>query len=78
MIIVEKNSAITYLKKRGITKQYLKAKEHILNDNFRAVNLKKRQPSSENIWYFRINKKYRALAEKVDDTLFVFHISDHQ
>lgn len=78
MIVVEKKSVVLYLKKRNIVKPYLKAKEHIVSGNFRAVNLKKRQPYSENIWYFRITKKYRALAEKVGETLYVFHISDHQ
>jgi ribosomal protein S19E (S16A) len=79
MIILEKNGDIVeYLKKRNIVKQYLKAKKNILNNNFKTVNLKKRQPQSESIWYFRISKKYRALAEKVGDKLYVFKISDHQ
>ncbi len=78
MIVFEKNSVISYLKKRDLTKLYLKAKENILSGNFRAVDLKKRHPYSENIWYFRISKKYRALAEKVDEKLYVFHISNHQ
>ncbi len=78
MIVLEKPIVITYLKKRGLIAKYLKAKNNIIGDDFRAVDLKKRQPYSDNIWYFRIDKKYRALAEKVDDTLYVFHISDHQ
>ena len=73
MNVVEKNSVITYLKKRNLTKQYLKAKQHIISNNFRAVDLKKRQPYSEDIWYFRITKKYRALAEKIEET-FIFFI----
>lgn len=77
MIVVEKSNIVVYLKK-NLTKQYLKVKQDICDNNFRAVDLKKRQPYSDNIWYFRINKKYRAFAEKVDNTLFVFHISDHQ
>ena len=78
MKILEKPDVIDYLIKRGISKQYLKAKENIVSGNFKAVDLKKRQPYSENIWYFRISKKYRALAERVGDTLYVFNISDHQ
>jgi len=78
MNILENKKVILAIKKYGITKQYLKAKENILSGNYYAVDLKKRQPHSENIWYFRISKKYRALAERVNDTLYVFHISDHQ
>ena len=61
-----------------MTLQYLQAKHNILNNNYKAVDLRKRKPKTDNIWYFKINKKYRALAEKVDDTLYVFTISDHQ
>jgi hypothetical protein len=78
MIVVEKTSVGIYLKKRNLTKQYLKVKQDIVNDNYKAVDLKKRKPHSNNIWYFRITKKYRAFAEKIDNTLYVFHISDHQ
>lgn len=41
MNVVEKNSVINYLKKRNLTKQYLKTKQHIISDNFRAVDLKR-------------------------------------
>ena len=78
MKVFENEKVINSIKKRGIIKQYLKAKENILSGNFHAVDLKKRQPHSENIWYFRITRKYRALAERVGDKLYVFHISDHQ
>jgi len=78
MIVTEKPVVISYLKKRGLVLKYLKAKNNILKGNFRAVDLKKRMPHSDDIWYFRIDKKYRALAEKVDNKLFVFLISDHQ
>jgi hypothetical protein len=54
------------------------AKKQIVQGNFKAVNLKKRQPYVENLWYFRITGKYRAIAERVGNKLYVFHISDHQ
>lgn len=41
MIVVENKKVITYLKKRNIAPQYLKAKNNILNNNFNAVDLKK-------------------------------------
>jgi len=79
MNVVEKKKVIRkYLEQRNILKAYLKAKENIMAGNYEAVDLKKRNPKSSNIWYFRITKKYRALAEKQGDTLYVFHISDHQ
>ena len=78
MNVVEKNSVIAYLKKRNIVSPYLKAKKQLVQGNFKAVNLKKRQPYSENLWYFRITGKYRAIAERVGNKLYVFHISDHQ
>lgn len=57
MNVFEKSTVEKYLRKRNILKQYLKVKQDIKNDNFKAVNLKKRKPYSEEIWYFRINKK---------------------
>ena len=78
MIVKENSYLISYIKKRGLGSRYLKAKNNIQSGNYHAVDLKKRTPRKNNIWYFRISKKYRALAEKVDTTLYVFHISDHQ
>jgi hypothetical protein len=78
MIVKENSNVVSYIKKRGLTSQYLKAKKNLVNGDYRAVDLKKRVPRKNNIWYFRITKKYRALAEKVGNTLYVFNISDHQ
>ena len=78
MIVTEKSAVISYLKKRGLVSKYLKAKNNILQGNYRAVDLIKRMPHTDDIWYFRIDKKYRALAERVDNKLYVFLISDHQ
>lgn len=55
--------SIEYLKKRRLEKQYLKAKNLILAGRFSNVDLKIREPKKERIWYFRINKQFRALCE---------------
>lgn len=78
MIILEKKRIITYIRARKLEKEYLKAKNYLKKGNYKAVNLRKKIPKSEDIWYFRITKKYRALAEKKGNTLYVFKISDHQ
>ncbi|MGB1000343.1 MAG: hypothetical protein ACPGVE_08425, partial [Flavobacteriales bacterium] len=69
---------IAYLYKRQLTDLYLKAKRKIENNDFKSVRLKKRQPYSENIIYFRLDRKYRAFATRENDALYVFKISDHQ
>ncbi|QMU63182.1 MAG: hypothetical protein GKR88_02095 [Flavobacteriaceae bacterium] len=78
MNVIEKKGVIASLKKRNLVAQYLKAKDNILAGNYTVVDLKKRKPKSANVWYFRITRKYRALAEKKENTLYVFYISDHQ
>ena len=78
MKIVETKEVKDYLTSCGILKAYKKAKIYILNDDLQQVRLKKRKPYSYNVWYFRITKKYRAFAQMKEDTLYVFHISDHQ
>ncbi len=76
--IQENDEITTYLVKRGILKQYLKAKEYLLSGNTKIVDLKIRQPKREEIWQFRITKKYRAFCYFEDDMLCVIEISDHQ
>ena len=54
--------SLQYIRERQLTKQYLKAKKYILSGNLKNVDLKLREPKTEGIWYFRINKQYRAYA----------------
>ncbi len=67
-----------YLQSRNILKQFKKASEKIKSSDYTGLDLKKREPKSDNIWSFRITKKYRALATKSGQTLKVFPIDDHQ
>lgn len=69
---------VDYLHKRGLTERYQKAKRLLSDDLFGAVSLKKRNPKPAGVWYFRINKQYRALCIREKDTLIVFSIDDHQ
>lgn len=55
--------SVDYLKKRRLDKQYFKAKKLILAGSFSNVDLKIREPKKDRIWYFRINRQFRALCE---------------
>jgi len=55
--------SLAYLKARNLEKQYKKAKNLILAGNFKNVDLKLREPKKNRVWYFRINRQFRALCE---------------
>ena len=76
--IIERKDAVLYLEKRNLLKQYKKAKNFLLLKHFSLVNFKKRNPSKNKIWYFRINRQFRALAYFDNDILIVFDIDNHQ
>lgn len=61
--IIISQKLIEYLQSRKLEKQYLKAKEYILSGNGKNVDLKLREPKSEKIWYFRINRQFRAVGK---------------
>ncbi len=69
---------IDYLIKRNLDKQYKKAKALILSGNLKIVDFKIRQPKSAGLYYFRINKQYRALAKRNNKTLYIISIDNHQ
>ncbi len=66
------------LKKYSILKQYLKAKRFILAWNTYIVDLKIRQPKSNRIYYFRINKQFRAWWVLQGEVLKIYKIDNHQ
>ncbi len=77
--IFERKEVFDYLFKRGLVKQYKKAKRFLLAGSSQQVQFKKRNPAGNGIWYFRINKKYRALCVfNKENDLIVFEIDDHQ
>ena len=71
-------SILNYLKKSNILQQYLKQKQNLLSGNIKNSNLKKRQPFIKQMYYFRINKKYRAIGRIKNNYFVVTEISDHQ
>ena len=79
MKVYEKKSVVPYLESRQLTKAYLKAKSYIEQGMYELVDLRKREPKSLNVFYFRINRKYRAFGYiNKNHELIVTDISDHQ
>jgi len=79
--IIELDDVFTYLKTRGLLKQYKKAKKTLLSWDTKTVLFKKRKPKTSKIYQFRINKKYRAFWYfdiYGKDIFRVIEISDHQ
>ncbi len=77
--ILEKKEILPYLEKRNLVKQYKKAKQFLLEGKTLQSKFKERNPKGSGIWYFRINKKYRALGVFNDNSdLIIFKIDDHQ
>ncbi len=68
---------IPYLSDRRLLSQYKKAKDFLLAGKFSNSSLKLREPKEKGIWYFRINKQYRAHATFVDGVLRIHDIDDH-
>ena len=68
---------VSYLKERKLLAQYKKAKDFILAGNFQNTSLKLREPKEKGIWYFRINKQYRAHATLCGNVLRIHMIDDH-
>lgn len=77
--IFERKEIAVYLEARGLIKQYKKAKEYLLKGNFLQVKFKERNPKGSGIWYFRINKQFRALGvfDRIGN-LIIFKIDNHQ
>jgi len=69
---------IKYLKDRQITNQYKKVKRYLLDWNFKQADFKLREPKKNKIYYFRINKQFRAFATIENNILKIFNIDNHQ
>jgi len=77
--IYETQKLASYLKKRGLLSQYKKAKRYLLDGRQLTVRFKEKNPKGSGIWYFRINKQFRALATFDEDgDLRVYGIDNHQ
>jgi hypothetical protein len=69
---------IDFLEQRNLWDQYRKTKEYILQWHLKQVQLKLRKPKKDKIYYFRINKQYRALCIIDWEILKIFDIDSHQ
>lgn len=77
--IFELKEVLPYLEARNLLNQYKKAKHYLLHGNTLQVKFKERNPKGSGIWYFRINKQFRALGvfNKIGN-LVIFKIDNHQ
>lgn len=77
--IFEHKDILPYLEARGLLQQYKKVKLFLLQGEYLRVRFKERNPKGSGIWYFRINKQFRALGvfNSVGD-LIIFKIDNHQ
>ena len=76
-VLIE-NQLLAQLKKRGLDKQYFKAVRFILLWSFDSVDLRKRKPKTADIYYFKINKQFRAIGKIKEGVFLVTSISNHQ
>ena len=77
--IFEKKEIQAYLKARNLLSQYKKAKQYLLDGNTLQAKFKERKPNGSGIFYFRINKQFRALGVFDDEgNLIIFKIDNHQ
>ncbi len=78
IITLKEYKIIEFLKKRNIHKQFISAKEKLLDWNNNWLDFKERQPKWSNIRSFRINKQYRARWYIEKKCFVLIDISDHQ
>lgn len=77
--ILENDEVIEFLRSRQLVAQYKKVTQQIISGHLQGgAQLQKRNPKADDIWYFRINQKYRAFAYLDGKILKVFHVDDHQ
>ena len=77
--IFERKEVLPYLISRGLLQQYSEAKKYLLEGNTLSVRFKERSPKGSGIWYFRINKQFRAVGVfNARGDLIIFKIDNHQ
>jgi len=76
--IREHKKVLAYLNLRDLCKKYQKQKHFLLEGKLQSVDFKKRKPYSKDIYYFRVDKKFRAYCYFDKKILRVFKIDDHQ
>ncbi|MBW7954471.1 hypothetical protein H3C61_01530 [Candidatus Gracilibacteria bacterium] len=77
--ILEDEGILKYLEKRNLLEQYKKSKINVLKNINSGNYFKERKPKGSNIWYFRINKQFRAIGTiDKDGDLLIYKIDNHQ
>ncbi len=76
--IIELKHIYSNLSDRWILEQYKKSKSNILLGNFSGNNWWPKQPISKWIWYFRINRQFRAIWYRENKNFIVTYIDNHQ
>jgi len=76
--IYETEKVRLYLKKRNLDTQYIKSCRFLLAGFFGKTDFKLRQPKSQAIYSFRINKQFRAYGYFESSNFIVYHIDNHQ
>ena len=76
--IIEQKKVVNYLIRRNLVRQYQKQKDLLLAGGTKQVDFKIRKPNKDDIYQFRINKKFRAFGYFDNQTFKVAKIDDHQ
>lgn len=76
--ILEDEEIIKYLQKRNLLRQYDKAKKFILSWHLELADFKLREPKSDWVYYFRINRQFRAAWRFRGNKFIVVEINNHQ
>ena len=78
-IIYEDEWILEFLSKRNLLNQYKKAKNNLVQNINSNNYFKERMPKWSNIWYFRINRQFRAYwSFDTKWNLIIFKIDNHQ
>ena len=80
-MIKELPGVVEYLQMRWLLDQYSHQKQAIQQGIIGWSFFKKRKPlqnKEKQVYYFRVNQKYRAFVKYKDDMYIVYEISDHQ
>lgn len=75
-VLIDK-ALIIYLKDRKLLSQYKKAERFLTAWQLQNIDFKLREPKEKGVWYFRINKQYRAFAFLEDERLYIYEVNDH-
>ena len=75
--IIEKKEILEFLVSKNLLTQYKKCKSYLYAGVLKSIDFKIHKQKKNKIYYFRINKQYRALCIIENNELRVFNIDDH-